>query len=200
MSHEESGAGPTPGHVTQLLHQARSGDPDALERLVPLVYAELRRQAARQLHQEAGPRPLQPTELVHEAYLQLTDNRRIQWQDRAHFFAVSATLMRRILVDQARARQAQKRGGDVTHLTLSHAEDETEQRADLVDLLMLDDTLKRLSVLDPRQVQVVELRVFAGLSVEEIATALDVSPRTIKSDWQMARAWLSRELRDASST
>lgn len=200
MNREDGGSGQAPGHVTQLLHQARSGDPDALERLVPLVYGELRRQAAGQLHQEAGPRPLQPTELVHEAYLQLTDNRRIQWQDRAHFFAVSATLMRRILVDHARARQAQKRGGDVTHLTLGHAEDETDQRADLVEVLMLDETLHRLSVLDPRQVQVVELRVFAGLSVEEIATALGVSPRTIKSDWQMARAWLSRELRGASGT
>jgi RNA polymerase sigma-70 factor (ECF subfamily) len=195
MNQRSTAARRPPGDITRLLHEARQGNPDALERLMPIVYRELRRQAASQVRHEGRHCTLQPTELVHETYLRLTENRRIQWQDRTHFFAVSARLMRRLLVDRARSRHAQKRGRGVTHVTLSQAEDEMDPQAGLVEVLMLDEALSRLGVIDPRQAQVVEMRVFAGLSVEETATALGVSPRTIKSDWQMARAWLTRELR-----
>jgi RNA polymerase sigma factor (TIGR02999 family) len=184
-----------PGDVTALLHRARRGDPDALNTLVPLVYRELKQQAAGQLRSEARRLTIQPTVLVHETYLRLVENQRIQWRSRAHFFAVSARLMRRILVDYARARHAQKRGHGATHVALTDAGRGTERPERLVDLLALDEALARLEVLDLRQAQVVEMRMFAGLTVDETASALDVSPRTVKSDWQMARAWLSRELR-----
>lgn len=182
------------GNVTLLLRQAREGDRAALDELVPIVYQELRRVAAHQLRHEGHRLTIQPTALVHEAYLRLVDNPRIQWQDRAHFFAVSAQMMRRILVDHARARDAQKRGRGVTHVTLDHAGEEAAQQQQLIDILILDETLHRLEAIDPRQAQVAELRLFAGLTVDETATALGVSARTVKSDWQMARAWISREL------
>jgi RNA polymerase sigma-70 factor (ECF subfamily) len=182
------------GDITNLLHRARDGDSKALNELVPIVYDELKRQAANQLRNEQRQITLQATALVHEAYLRLLDNRRIQWQDRTHFFAVSARLMRRILVDYARARNAQKRGEGVSHLTLDDLGDQGGEQQRLVDILMLDESLNRLAAIDARQVQVVEMRLFAGLTVEETAAALDVSARTVKSDWQMARAWLSREL------
>ena len=184
-----------PGEITQLLREARNGDRGALERLMPLVYDDLKRQAANQFRREGHRVTLQPTAVVHEVYLRLAENRRIQWDDRAHFFAVSAQFMRRILVDHARARLAQKRGARETPVTLSTADDPPADQASIVDVLILDETLTRLADLDSRQAQVVEMRVFAGLTVEECASVLEVSARTIKSDWQMARAWLTRELR-----
>jgi RNA polymerase sigma factor (TIGR02999 family) len=180
------------GEVTKILRRIQFGEQDALDELIPLVYGELRRRAARCLRHERGSHTLQPTALVHEAYLQLVGNQRIRWQDRAHFFAVAGRLMRRILVDHARARLARKRGGGRTRITLSAALSDDRP---LLDLLVLDDALERLATLDARQASIVELRVLAGMTVEETAEAIGVSPRTVKSDWQMARAWLSRELR-----
>lgn len=182
-----------PGEVTRLLHEMRGGNQDALNELLPLVYRELRHQAARYLRGEGRGHTLQPTALVHEAYLRLIENPNIQWQNRAHFCAVAARLMRRILVDHARTRGAQKRGGAATRVTLDDPASPAEPR--FVDLLILDESLSRLADRDARQAQIVELRVFGGLSVDEAAGVLDVSPRTVKSDWQMARAWLTRELR-----
>lgn len=188
-----------PGPITELLHRSRAGDHDALNQLLPLVYQELRDQAARSFKRERRAITLQPTALVHEAYVRLLGNRRIQWHDRQHFFAVAARLMRQILVDHARARHAQKRGGPDhrgTQITLGDAEQGStvDQEAQMVDLLTLDALLDRLTARNERQSRVVELRVFTGLTVEEIAEALELSPRTIKTDWQMARAWLIREL------
>ena len=182
------------GDVTRLLHQARTGDRAALDEVIPLVYRELRQQAAKVLRGERHQVTIQATVLVHETYARLLGCQRIQWQDRTHFFAVSARLMRQILVDFARARHAAKRGADVTHVTLGRAADEASTDPNIVDVLMLDEALTRLDAIEPRQAQVVEMRWLAGLSVDETAEALDVSARTIKSDWQMARAWLSREL------
>lgn len=179
------------GDVTKILGRIQSGEPNALNELIPLVYGELRRLAARSLRRERDAHTLQPTALVHEAYVRLVGNQRLRWQDRAHFYAVAGRLMRRILIDYARARHAQKRGGG-TQLTLSSAV--LEDRP-VLDALVLDDALDRLATVDERQASIVELRVFAGMTVEETAEAVGVSPRTVKSDWQMARAWLSRELR-----
>ena len=191
MSHAE---GQEPGDVTRLLQEARAGDAGAIDRLMPLVYADLKREALLQLRGESRQITIQPTALVHEAYLRLVENRRIQWNDRSHFFAVAAQLMRRILVDHARARLADKRGAGVTHVTVADAEGAAAGQPSALDVLMLDETLTRLAARDGRQAQVVEMRVFAGMTVEETAAALDLSPRTIKSDWQMARAWLAREM------
>lgn len=182
------------GQVTTLLHRARNGDRGALDAVIPLVYRELRLQAAGLLRRERRDITIQPTALVHEVYARLVGHQRIQWQDRAHFFAVAARLMRQILVDFARARRAGKRGADAAHVTLSHAVDEPDAQQSAVDVLALDEALTRLEAIDPRQAQVVELRWLTGLSVEETAEALGVSPRTVKSEWQMARAWLTREL------
>ncbi len=188
----ENASDPSPGSVTCLLHEARRGNRDALNDLLPLVYRELHRQAVRSLRNEGRHPTLQPTMLVHEAYLRLVGARHIEWEDRQHFFAVAARTMRRVLVDYARTRNAQKRsaGDHVRPRTVDVAADDR-----LLDVLILDEALDRLSAVDPRQERVVELRVFAGMSVEETAGLLGVSPRTVKSDWQMARAWLTRELR-----
>lgn len=190
---------PAPGPITELLQRARSGDGDALNELLPLVYQELRHQAARSFKHERRAVTLQPTALVHEAYVRLLGHRRIQWNDRQHFFAVAARLMRQILVDHARARHAQKRGGQDgrrTEITLGSAEPGSplDQETRMVDVLTLDALLDRLATRSARQGKVVELRVFTGLTVEEIADTLDLSPRTIKTDWQLARAWLIREM------
>jgi RNA polymerase sigma factor (TIGR02999 family) len=182
---------PPSGAITALLHEVRGGNPDALNDLMPLVYRELRKQAARVLRGEGRHPTMQPTVLVHEAYLQLARNQGIQWADRAHFFAVAARLMRRVLVDHARARKAKKRSSDTPAIAgLEVAADDR-----VLDVLILDEALDRLAALDARQSRVVELRVFAGMNVEESASVLGVSPRTVKADWQMARAWLTRELR-----
>jgi len=184
------------GAITVLLQRSRAGDHDALNELLPLVYDDLRVQAARLFKNEGRVITLQPTALVSEAYMRLVGSRRIQWNDRNHFFAVASRLMRQILVDYARARNADKRGGLHTPVTLSHADSDVrdDEEARMVDILNLDDLLDRLAARNARQAQVVELRIFAGLSVEEAAETLDVSPRTVKTDWQLARAWLAREL------
>jgi len=178
--------------ITDLLLAWSEGDRKAFDRLVPLVYAELRRQARVQLSRERGAHTLQPTALVHEAFLRLVDQRSARWQNRAQFFGVAAQLMRRILVDHARARDAAKRGGGAVRISLDEAPEAAASPE--TDVLLLDEALERLASLDERQARVVELRYFGGLSVEEAAAVLDVSEITIKRDWAMAKAWLFREL------
>ena len=189
-SHVES------GEITALLHQWRDGDPHALERVIPLVYAELRAIAASQLRQERPGHTLQPTALLNEAYLRLAEHERIQWQDRGHFLAVAAHIMRRLLVDYARARNAQKRGGGDSAVRLSELEEVLAVNP-AVDLVDLDAALRELERLDDRQARVVELRYFGGLSIAETARVLDVSITTVKREWQTARAWLWNALSDA---
>jgi RNA polymerase sigma factor (TIGR02999 family) len=182
------------GHeVTQLLKAWSEGDSDALEKLVPLVYQELRRMARRYMAHERPGHTLQATALVHEAYVRLVDSAHAGFENRAHFFAVCAQVMRRILVDWARSRQAQKRGGEGEPLELDEALVVGEERGR--DLVALDDALKALTVQDARKGQVVELRFFGGLSVEETAAALGISPETVMRDWKLAQSWLRRELR-----
>lgn len=178
--------------VTQLLLAWRSGDDAALEKLVPLVYEELRRLARLYMRRERAGHTLQTTALVNEAYLRLVDVSKVRWQNRAHFFAVSAQLMRRILVDFARSRNYQKRGGDARRA--SFAEALAVSSEENPDIVALDDALKALADVDQRKSQVVELRYFGGLSVEETAEALNVSPETVKRDWRLAKAWLLRQL------
>jgi len=178
--------------VTQLLRAWTAGDQDALEKLTPLVYEQLHRVAQRYM---AGQRPghtLQTTALVNEVYLRLVDCSRVNWQDRAHFLAVSAQLMRRILIDFARSRGYQKRGGDVIHLSLDDAPSVSNEPD--ADVVALDDALKALAEVDDRKSKVVELRFFGGLSIEETAEVLKVSTETVVRDWRLARAWLLREL------
>jgi len=181
-----------PGEVTRLLMGLRKGDLSAQEQLIPLVYKELRALAGRYMRHERPGHTLQPTALVHEAYIRLTGIHDINWQNRAHFFAVAAQLMRRILIDRARAQQAHKRGGDYAGITLDEAL--VAAPADSERLLALDEALNRLAKLDPRQARIVELRFFAGLTEEETAQVLEVSPRTVKRDWRVAKAWLYRQL------
>jgi RNA polymerase sigma-70 factor (ECF subfamily) len=178
--------------VTELLVAWGEGDRSALDALVPLVYAELHRLARHYIRGERPGRTLQTTALVHEAYLRLIDASRVRWESRAHFFAVSAQLMRRILVDAARTRGARKRGGDVPRVSLDDGIDVATARGD--DLVALDDALTVLAALDPRKERVVELRYFGGLTVEETAEALNVSVDTVMRDWKLARLWLHREL------
>jgi len=189
------------GSITVLLQRSREGDAGALNELLPLVHDGLRHQAARLFRHERRAIALQPTALVSETYLRLFDQRRIQWHDRNHFFAVAARIMRQILVDYARARHADKRGGADTHVTLSHVDDHAhaDEEARMIDILNLDVLLDRLARRNPRQAQVVEMRVFSGLTVDETADALSLSARTVKTDWQLARAWLARELGGADA-
>lgn len=181
-----------PGEVTCLLHELRRGQKEAEERLIPLVYGELHRIAAAYLRHEAPHHSLQPTALVHEAYLRLTDIKEIDWQNRSHFFAVSATVMRRILVDHARANRARKRGDGWDAVSLNEAILPSPERAS--EILALDESLNRLSRLDARQAKIVELRFFAGMSEEETGEVLGISSRTVKRDWRIAKAWLFKEL------
>jgi RNA polymerase sigma factor (TIGR02999 family) len=183
---------PQSGEITSLLAAANAGDGSALERVFPLVYEALKRVAHRQLAGERPDHTLNTGALVHEAYLKLTGLDRVQWRDRAHFFAVAAGAMRRILIDYAERRRAIKRGGGRDQVPLDRVTLAVDQQSE--ELIELDDALRRLEALDPRQVKVVECRFFAGMSVEETAAALGVSPPTVKRDWTMARAWLSREL------
>jgi RNA polymerase sigma factor (TIGR02999 family) len=185
-------ATPASQQITHLLLAWGGGDQAALAELMPLVYDELRKVAARHLRHQRPGHTLQTTALVNEAYLRLIDSSQVQWQNRAHFFAVSAQLMRRILVDFARSRNYQKRGGGAERVSLDEALAFAPERG--ADLLALDDALNRLAQLNPRQAQVVELRYFGGLSEEESAEALKVSVRTIQRDWNLARLWLYREL------
>ena len=183
---------PSPAEVTRLLVAWRGGDAGALDRLLPLVYAELRRVAHRYMRDERPNHPLQTTALVHEAYLRLIDVKRVDWQSRNHFFAVSAQLMRRILVEAARRRNAGKRGGDASHVPLDEAFVPAADHG--ADLLALDEALEHLATLAPRKARVVELRYFAGLSVKETADVLGVSVETVMRDWRMAKLWLQRDL------
>lgn len=182
-----------PGVVTALLSDWQRGEASALDALLPLVYDELHAIAARSLRRERGDHTLQPTALVNEAYMRLVGQQEVAWNNRAHFLAISAQLMRRVLLDHARRRQAEKRGGEVEIVRLDTAAAGWPVRRDL-DVIALDDALTRLGVIDPQQARVVELRFYAGLSVEETAEALGVSPTTVKREWRMARAWLLREL------
>jgi len=178
--------------VTQLLVNWSKGDQESLERLIPLVYGELHRLADRYLRRERQGHTLQSTALVHEAWLKLIDQRNVHWQNRAHFFGVAAQLIRRILVDYARNRHAEKRGGHAYKLSLDEAIEMPKQRD--LDLVALDDALESLSRVDPQQGRIVELRFFAGLSIEETAEVLRISPATVKRDWVSAKAWLYREM------
>ena len=174
--------------VTQLLGEWSQGDRGALEKLIPLVQPELQRLAHRYMSRERSGHTLQTTALLDDAYLELSDKTRPQWQNRAHFFAVAAQLMRRIMVDHARRRQALKRGGGAIRITLDESVASTETRA--VELLALDDALEKLARFDPRMSEVVELRYFGGLTMEEIAEVLKVHVNTVRRDWRAARAWL----------
>jgi RNA polymerase sigma factor (TIGR02999 family) len=181
--------------ITELLQQWGRGDDGALERLIPVVHGELHRIAERHMAHENPGHTLQATALVHETYLRLIDTKDITWQDRAHFLAVCARVMRRILVDHARARRAQKRGGPAIHATLDEAlivSDEPRH-----DFVALDDALCALAEFDERKSRVIELRFFGGLSVEETASVLNVSRDTVMRDWRLARVWLQREMRTA---
>jgi len=183
---------PSVQEITHLLLAWGRGDEMALERLMPLVYEELRRVARHYMNHQRPGHTLQTTALVNEAYLRLIDSSQVQWQNRAHFFAVSAQLMRRILVDFARASGNLKRGGGARAVSLDAAMEVSSERG--ADLIALDDALNTLAAMNPRQSQVVELRYFGGLSEEETAEALKVSTRTVRRDWSLARAWLYREL------
>ena len=178
--------------ITSLLDDLGQGRPGAADRLLPLVYDELRDLASRYFRREPTAHTLQPTALVHEAYLQLVDQTRASFKDRQHFFAVAATAMRRILIDHARTRSRIRRGGGRSRTELDEVIDGCEQMN--VDLIALDDALEKLANVDPGKARLVELRFFAGMSVEEAAEALGASPRTVKREWTVAKGWLYREL------
>jgi RNA polymerase sigma-70 factor, ECF subfamily len=180
--------------VTLLLSALSQGDRNAASKLVPVVYGELRRLAGGYMRRERQDHTLQATALVHEAYLKLVEQRSVNWQSRAHFFGVAAQLMRRILIDHARGHLRQKRGGEHKKISLDQAYIFSEQQS--AELLAVDEALERLSKLDPRQARVVELRFFGGLSVEEAAEVLGVSPKTVKRDWSVAKTWLYADLKD----
>jgi RNA polymerase sigma factor (TIGR02999 family) len=190
-----SAACPSASNLTQLLVRWSEGDSAAFEQLLPVVYRELRRIATRQLRRERVDHTLVPTALVHELYLRLVDQRRATWENRAHFFGLAAQLMRRILVDHARARHAAKRGDSAARVSIDVALEEAHNPAGPEDVLAIDRALERLATLDPEQARIVELRFFAGLTVGETAHVVNRSPRTIKREWRLARAWLFRELR-----
>lgn len=178
--------------ITLILSEWSAGHADAAERLMPLVYQELRRLARQHLQRERADHTLQPTALVHEAYLRLVDQSRVSWQNRAQFFGVAAQLMRRILVDHARAHGAEKRGGNAEYIVLDEAAAPAEERA--VNLLALDDALTQLARIDTRKSRIVELRFFGGLTVEETAEAMGLNPATVRRDWTFAKAWLHRAI------
>ncbi len=183
---------PSPHEVSRLLRAWSSGDEAALQTLIPLVYEELHRIARRYMGREREGHSLQTSALVNEAYLRLVDWKNVEWQNRAHFFAVSAQMMRRILVDFARDRRYLKRGGGALQVSLAEAAGMTSERG--TDLVALDDALNSLAVMDKRKSEVVELRFFGGLSVEETAEVLKVSAETVMRDWKLAKVWLLREL------
>lgn len=181
-----------PGDVTRLLRQLNRGNVQAADELTPLIYDELRRLAAACMRRERPGHTLTATAVVHEAYLRLMDQRNVAWNDRAHFFAVAATLMRRVLLDYARKHHAAKRGGALRHETLDDGLQVTEEHLEIV--LAVDECLTRLAAFDPQQARLVELRFFAGMSVEETAAAMGISTATVKREWSSAKAWLNREI------
>ncbi|MBA4123817.1 MAG: sigma-70 family RNA polymerase sigma factor [Acidobacteria bacterium] len=179
--------------ITRMLQEWSGGKQEALDALLPLVYAELHRQASRYLRRERPDHTLQTTALIHEAYMKLVDQREVNWQNRTHFFGIAAQMMRRILVDYARQRHRAKRGGIAEDLPLEEAAlVVSEERS--VDLVALDEALTRLAEFDERQARIVELRYFSGLTIEETAEVLRISPATVKSDWNVAKAWLRHEI------
>ena len=183
---------PPPSEVTHLLLEHTGGDPAAAEKLLPLVYQELRTLAGRLMREERRNHTLEPTALVHEAYIRLVDARAVDWQGRAHFLALAAQAMRRVLVDHARKRGTWKRGGGTRRITLTILDRDLEKP--VLDILALDQALEELARLSTRQAEVVKLRFFSGLSCREVGHILSISERTVKDDWAMARAWLLREL------
>jgi len=187
----------TQPNVTKLLLGWGNGDKQALDQLVPIVYDELRRQAARYLRRERVGHTLQTTALINEAYIRLVDQKRVQWQNRAHFFGIAAQLMRRILVDHARTKKRAKRGGSDVRVSL--AESALSVKGPDLDVVALNEALDRLARVDEQQARVVELRFFSGLTVEETAEVLQISPATVKREWSMAKAWLHREISDDKS-
>jgi RNA polymerase sigma factor (TIGR02999 family) len=182
-----------PPQITQLLLAWRNGEAKALDDLMPLVHRELKRIARNFMRRQNAGHTLQTTALVNEAYVRLVDSDRVNWQDRSHFFAISAQLMRRVLVDAARRKNSAKRGGERMQVTL--ADDVKTAPADQADVIAIDDALERLAKLNQRQCQIVELRYFGGLTEEEVAETLNISTRTVRRDWNLARAWLYRELK-----
>jgi RNA polymerase sigma factor (TIGR02999 family) len=187
------------GEVTALLSSWRAGDRNALEKLIPIVYGDLRRIAGRYMRSEQEGHTLQTTALVHEAYLRLIRERERTWKNRAHFFGVAAQIMRNLLVDHARAAVRGKRGGDAVQIRLSDVA-EALSSIDPEDLMALDDALQRLAEIDPRASRVVELRYFVGLTYEEIAEVIEASEKTVRRDWETAKAWLRAELRGRKET
>ena|SRR5215471_210330 len=183
-----------PSQVTQLLMSWRDGDKAALDQLIPLVHGELRRLARRYMGRKNPGHTLQTSALINEAYLRLVDVRSVQWQDRAHFFAVSSQIMRNILVDHARKYQSEKRGAGARKVALDEAAVIPEPRA--AELVLLDDALDELASVDHRKSQIVELRFFGGLSIEETAQVMKISPATVQREWRAARAWLQRAMRN----
>jgi len=183
---------PKDPEITQLLAEWGEGDQNALDRLIPAVYGELRRIAGNFMRRQNKANTLQASALVNEAFLRLVDSNKVNWQGRTHFFAVSAQLMRRVLVDAARRRNSQKRGGDRMRITLDERVDVASNEE--TDLVALDEALVRLAEMNPRHSRIVELRYFGGLTEQQIADALKISERTVRRDWSLARAWLYREL------
>lgn len=182
--------------VSELLANWNQGNAEAREALMPLVYNELRKLAASHLRRERSDHTLQPTALVHEVYLRLAEQKNVQWQDKSHFFGVAAQLMRRILVDHARSHMADKRGSGLPKASLNEAIAMSRERP--AELLALDESLTQLASADPQQGRIVELRVFAGLTIEQTAEVLGISPATVKRDWNLAKAWLLREIHKAA--
>ena len=185
---------PPPAEITQILRDWQGGSREALDRLIPIVYDELRVLASRQLAREWRHDRLQTTAVVSEAYVKLFGQREVDWQNRGHFFAIAAQIMRRILVDHARRELREKHGGGVVHVELNDAIAKPEAPLDVLDALALDAALQKLEALDPDQGRIVELRFFGGLTVDETAAALAISPATVKREWAVAKAWLYREL------
>jgi RNA polymerase sigma factor (TIGR02999 family) len=190
--HDQATSTGAPEGITQLLLKWSNGDGSAREKLMPLVYDELRRLAASYMRRERANHTLQPTALVNEAYLLLIDQQKVEWQNRAQFFGLAARLMRNILVDHARSHHAAKRGGE--HYTISLSLADRTPAAPAINLVALDETLQRLTTHDPQKSNIVELRFFGGLTIEETAEVLHISHATVERDWKMARAWLRREL------
>ena len=182
---------PNVARITELLLSVSEGGRAALDQLIPLVYADLRRVAAAQMRREAGGQSLQPTALVHEVYVRLVDQRHVKWRNRAHFFGAAANLMRRILVDHARARLAEKRGGGLERVTLVGDESMESPR---IDVLALHESLQRMAAFSPRQERIVELRYFGGLTIEEAAEVIGISEATLVREWTIAKAWLRADL------
>lgn len=185
---------PAENNVTQMLKEWSRGKPEILNDLMPFVYNELHRQASRYLRKERSDHTLQTTALIHEAYLKLIDQREVEWQNRAHFYAIAAQAMRRILVDYARTRKREKRGGDDVKMQLDEAI-ETPMKEKSIDLVALDEALNHLAEFDERQARVVELRYFSGMTEEETAEVLGISPATVRRDWNIAKSWLFHRLK-----